>query len=332
MARRTQQRGRTLALITNGYTLLVALWLGLRLAFFDGLWWLALLNTFALALFLPLAVLLPLALWRRRHGLLLALALPAAAFAWLFGGLLLPRAGSAAGPGPSFTAMSFNVLWTNQEHGRIAGAIRAAGPDIVALQELRPEHLPALRERLGADYPHQLVHPVEQFHTIGLISRFPIEAVRPLADPPFERALLVRLRVEGRPLAVVVAHLTPNTLLDQGLAGLPATVAERYARRERQVAALLEVARAAGQPVVVLCDCNFTDTSEAYTIMRAGMADSFAEAGWGLGHTMLSPVRAIPTQRLDYIWHSAELQALEARVGPDGSSDHLPIVARLAWR
>lgn len=71
---------RLLARIGNGYVLLFALWLGLRLAFFDGLWWLTLLNTFALALFLPLAVLLPLAIWRRRSQLLLALLVPLAAF------------------------------------------------------------------------------------------------------------------------------------------------------------------------------------------------------------------------------------------------------------
>ncbi len=36
-------------------------------------------------------------------------------------------------------------------------------------------------------------------------------------------------------------------------------------------------------------------------------ADSFAEAGWGLGLTMLLPQAHLPAQRYDYIWHSAEL-------------------------
>ena len=59
-----------------GYAALIAAWLVLRGLAFDRLWWLALLNTDALALFLPLAVLLPLAIWRRRAHLLAALAVP----------------------------------------------------------------------------------------------------------------------------------------------------------------------------------------------------------------------------------------------------------------
>lgn len=327
-----RSRGEWHERITVGYVLLIAVWLALRLVFFDGLWWLALLNTFALALFLPLIILFPLALWRRRPWLLVGLAVPIAAFVWLFGNLFLPGSGRAETGSPAFTAVSFNVLWSNQDYGGIAQAIATASPDIVALQELRPEHLPAIKERLGGTYPHQAIHPVEQFHSIGLLSRFPIKEVTPLADPPFERALLVRLRVAGRPLAVIVAHLTPTNMLDHGLARLPETVSERYTRRGQQAAALLETLRRQGEPAVVLCDCNFTDTSEAYTVLNSGMADSFAEAGWGLGHTMLAPGVAIPAQRLDYIWHTAELQALAARVGPDGGSDHLPIVAQLVWR
>lgn len=330
--RTIRSRGWWLERITVGYVLLIAVWLALRLVFFDGLWWLALLNTFALALFLPLIILFPLALWRRHPWLLVGLAVPVAAFTWLFGNLFLPGSGRAETGSPAFTAMSFNVLWSNQDYGGIAQAITTANPDIVAFQELRPEHLPAITERLGANYPYQAIHPVEQFHTIGLLSHFPVEEVTPLADPPFERALVIRLRVAGRPLAVIVAHLTPTNMLDHGLARLPETVSERYTRRGQQAAALLETVRRVGEPAVILCDCNFTDTSEAYAVLNSGMADSFAEVGWGFGHTMLTPGAAIPAQRLDYIWHTAVLQALAAWVGPVGSSDHLPVVARLAWR
>ena len=34
----------------------------------------------------------------------------------------------------------------------------------------------------------------------------------------------------------------------------------------------------------------------------------------------------------DYIFHSADLRAVTARVGPDGGSDHLPVVADFAFR
>jgi vancomycin resistance protein VanJ len=328
---RTYLRSRWLALLCTGYVVVLGVWLSLRLVAGDRLWWLALLNTDALLLFFPLVILLPLAWWRKRTRLLLLLALPVAAFVWLFGERLLPPPASPEPTGPSVTAMTFNVLWSNQDYGRIAEAIRASDADLVALQELRPEHLPALNAALAPDYPHSYTLGVELYHTIGLLSRLPIEEVTPLSDPPFERALLARLRVEGRPLAVVVAHLTPTNMLDKGLARLPTTVTERYTRRGQQAEALLEFARTRAEPLVVLCDCNLTDTSEAYTHLRADLRDSFAEAGWGPGYTMLVPVLDLPAQRLDYIWHTPELVAVDARVGPRGGSDHLPVVARLAW-
>ena len=47
------------------------------------------------------------------------------------------------------------------------------------------------------DEPESGSHPVEQFHTIGLLSRLPIESATPLPDPPFERALLLRATGES---------------------------------------------------------------------------------------------------------------------------------------
>jgi endonuclease/exonuclease/phosphatase (EEP) superfamily protein YafD len=330
MGRPSKSGHRWLTPLGWGYVALIASWLVLRALAFDRLWWLALLNTFALALFLPLVALLPLALWRRQTRLLLALALPLVAFVWLFGDVLLPPLAPPATASPAITAMSFNVLWSNQDYPRIAQAIRAADPDIVALQELRPGHRQAIDAELGGDYPYRAVHPVDP--SVGLLSRFPIEAATPLADPPFPRALLVRVRVSDRPLTVVAAHLTPTNMLDHGLARVPGTVAERYASRTDQVEALLVAVGAAEQPVIILCDCNLTDTSEAHARLRTGLTDSFAAAGWGLRRTMLAPGLSLPFERLDYIWYTAELRAVEAVVGQAGGSDHLPVVARLAWR
>ena len=48
------------------YVALIGLWLALRASYFDQIWWLAVLNSFALYLFLPLPLLLTAAPWRRR--------------------------------------------------------------------------------------------------------------------------------------------------------------------------------------------------------------------------------------------------------------------------
>ena len=65
--------------------------------------------------------------------------------------------------------------------------------------------------------------------------------------------------------------------------------------------------------------------------MLDGFSDSFDEAGWGLGHTMRAPLVRVPALRLDYVWHTPELRPIEARVGAEAGSDHLPVVTHLAW-
>jgi hypothetical protein len=102
-----------LAWLGWSYILLITVWLVLRLLFFDQLWWLALVNTVAEYLFLPLPVLLLASLWRRSWRLLLGLCLPAIAFGALFGALFLPRPNARpVERTPDITVMTFNVLTT----------------------------------------------------------------------------------------------------------------------------------------------------------------------------------------------------------------------------
>src|SRR4051812_49034406 len=92
------------------YVGLIALWLVLRAIFFDQIWWLALLNTFAIYLFVPLPPLILAGLWRQRWVVVCGLALPAAAFFTLFGALVLPKPTSAPASSAIITVMTFNVL------------------------------------------------------------------------------------------------------------------------------------------------------------------------------------------------------------------------------
>ena len=158
---RTQQIDRAmcqrswLARLGWAYTLLIVLWLLLRWLFFDALWWLALVNTVAEYLFLPLPALLAAGLWRRSWRLLLGLSLPAIAFGALFGALFLPKLPDRpAEHARVLTVMTFNVLTTNKDAAAIVGAIRAANPDVVGFQELTRARKAAISAALAADYPY----------------------------------------------------------------------------------------------------------------------------------------------------------------------------------
>jgi endonuclease/exonuclease/phosphatase (EEP) superfamily protein YafD len=311
------------------YVVLIALWLTLRAIFLDRIWWLALANSFAIYLFVPLPLLLPAALWCRRWALLLGLALLAAAFVALFGALLLPRPGAPQPDASNITAMSFNVLTSNKDTQALVDAIRAARPDILGMQELTTGKRDALKAALGKELPYHTLDWPRSAGNVGLMTRFPIESARPIALPTGQPALHATLRVDGRRLHVFVAHLSPNHLFKDPTIDLATAASSAYARRAAEIDRLREELRNLDGPAILLCDCNLTDTSQAHTELETFLVDSFREAGSGLRHTNYTSGVPFPTQRIDYVWHGSGLLAIRAEVGQAGGSDHLPVVARI---
>lgn len=319
-----------LLLLCWTYTLLIALWLLLRFLLFDGLWWLALLNTLALYLFAPLVLLIPLALWRRHWYALLGLALPLVGFISIIGETLLPRsAASPTPPGPTFSVMTFNLLARNRDIAAITAAIRANAPDLVGVQELTVETEAKLAQALGSSYPYHVRLPANHRAGVGLFSRYPLEEVLVYPLPPRHLSLRARVQIEGQPLHIYVVHLSPNNMLDYPLREFPSLSAARYAARAAETLQLQQVLATPTVPTILLCDCNLTETSEDYVRLEQVATDSFREASWGLGHTLRVGQVPFPVQRIDYIWHTAGVVAVDAWVGPDGGSDHLPVSAQL---
>ncbi|MGG6270769.1 endonuclease/exonuclease/phosphatase family protein [Leptolyngbya sp. AN03gr2] len=297
-------------------------WFGLRLLFSDRFWWLALLNTFAPYLFLPIVILLPLAFWSRKRRLLIGLILGCL----LFGVLFPPRLNfpTTARRNTLLRVMTFNLLWSNQDYPKITQVVQKMDADVVGIQELQPKELPNLLKAISPIYPYYAIHPADRFHTVALFSRLPIESVKPLLFPPIERGLQAIVRYGDQRINVLVTHLTPNNIpLNQ----LVSETIDRYTRRAAETEFLKKFIPEQSLPTIMLCDCNMTDSSETYYELRKVLKDSFEERGQGTGHTLVSSIVPFAVQRLDYVWHTGELQSIESFVGADGGSDHLPVIA-----
>jgi endonuclease/exonuclease/phosphatase (EEP) superfamily protein YafD len=307
------------------------LWFALRLYYFDQVWWLAILNTIAFYLFLPLTLLIPLALWQRARALLVGLGFLCLLFLLLFGPHLLP-APTIARTQPTITVMTFNVLWNNHDYTKIQTMLHATNPDVVGLQEVRPIDAPRLFAALASTYPYHALHTDEAFHTVAVVSRFPLSNIHSLANPPLERGLHVSVNIDNHLIDVLIAHLAPNNMPFESLSQFAAATTQRYTQRAAEVALIRQLVEQRHRPMLVLCDCNMTDTSEAYAKLRQSLGDSFREAGWGWGHTLRVSNVPMPIQRIDYVWYSDELQPLHAAVGPDGGSDHFPLVVTLQYQ
>jgi endonuclease/exonuclease/phosphatase (EEP) superfamily protein YafD len=79
-----------------------------------------------------------------------------------------------------------------------------------------------------------------------------------------------------------------------------------------------------------------TDLMTAYGLITTTMRDAHRDRGWGLGHTLLVPrgfelglPHNLPGLRLDYLFYSPEITALDIEVvSGETGSDHLPLVGR----
>lgn len=327
-------RELTKQIVVNGsylYSAVILLWLALRYFFADAYWVLAIVNTSAFYCFAPLFLLLTPVILTRHKLAIGSLAIPLGVFLFLWGRLLIP-APPPSDSSPFLEIMTFNVLISNTNTEKLIHAITAARPDVVGFQELSPTTSQAIRAQLAEYYPYATFDE-SQPRGVGLMSRFPITAVDRFPFPPKDLALHAEIDWNGQPVHVFVVHLSANNIFDnQSLRGLPQLTRERYAQRADQVTRLEDLLDAIPDPVILLCDCNFTDTSEAYGRLSTRLQDSYKKPGWGTGHTLYTQAVPFRVQRVDYVWHSDHFIALRSFVGQDGGSDHRPVVSTLSFR
>jgi endonuclease/exonuclease/phosphatase family metal-dependent hydrolase len=108
--------------------------------------------------------------------------------------------------------------------------------------------------------------------------------------------------------------------------------------RKMKVAYLLRAAQArevkaeiekSPYPVIVCGDMNDVPNSYSYQTIGSNLKDAYAEKGRGVGRTFkfLSP-----TLRIDYIFHSTELELNQVQVIRPSLSDHNPVVADFSFQ
>nr|WP_217205364.1 endonuclease/exonuclease/phosphatase family protein [Streptomyces sp. AC550_RSS872] len=258
-------------------------------------------------------VLLGLALLRRSALALVALLLPVAAWTYLFGGLLLP----APKPGVrDLVVVQHNV---SDENADPAGTARAlvggAEPDLIALEELVPQALPAYEEALAGEFPYHVVRG-----TVGLWSKYPLTGARLVDIRPrgiaenWSRGLRAVVHTPYGDLAAYVAHLPSVRVRASGLAS----------SWRDESAGLLGAAVAAERlrTVILLGDLNGTVDDRGLAPLTSRM--NVAERGFAFSFPA-----GLPLARID------QVMARSATVGhirtlPATGSDHLPVVARVA--
>lgn len=300
-----------------------------------GQWWIALSNVFAAPLFLPLVVVLPIALALRSRWLIGLSAVPAIIFVVLFGSLFMPRARSAVAVGHNIRVATFNQLYQERQVEEMFAAIGRQHADIVALQELTPPVAEMIQRDLAADYPYQLLAPSEGSGGMGLLSRYPFTPL----DTVSGRSMPIVVDFEGQAITVVNVHIHFSGIgrvRSQQMFGLPYFRMYDMAGRKDQVESLVQDLAPIAGPLIVMGDFNTGDREPGYGVMAAEFRDAFRETSTGFGFTFpnnkkMGPVTIpVPLVRIDYIWTRGPLVPLQSYVDcNNGGSDHCMVAADL---
>ena len=316
------------------YALAIVAWAIAHRAIGDGYWLLALVNAFSIYLFLPLPAMGLLSLLARRRAAWLSLGVAGVLFLSQFGGILIPPIPTvhASNEDTTLTAMTYNVLYTTDDPAPIVDTIAQAEPDVIAFQELSYLRAQAVAEHIGTQYPHRTPMQAEHCHAQTAIwSRYPIVAIETV-DPEVQcRISAVVIDFNGQHIRVVNLHAWPFV----GVAR--EQIEQSFGWRQEQITWTLKRFGGQPEPMILLGDLNSTSASEVYRQLDAQYENAFTVAGWGLGHTYPSqpsqlwdlsyPARLV---RIDHIFYSDAWRAESAWVAePDGTSDHLAVVARL---
>ncbi len=291
---------------------------------------LTLVTSFMPFLFLPVPLLLLIALLTRSRLAAFSNAVLVVIGILLYAPVYLPRAANAEARASRLRVMTFNLGPGQATPQGVAEAIANENADIIAVQELTPATAEALRQQLV--YPAMILQP--EYESIGLISRYRVirrEWIRPLGQGRL--SLNVILDVGGTPVHFLAVHPYPPDII--WLADLPVPVGLDDSEQAKEIANFAATASRLGNYTLVAGDFNGGDSGRGYQAMASVLQDSYREAGSGLGFTFPSELRfgrfpiPGPFIRLDYIFHSPDIQAAEAQVKCLGGSDHCYVVADL---
>lgn len=321
-------RSSKLGVFVAGYSVSILAWLISWMLIGDASWWLTLINRIVPFLFLPVLVLLGWVVYSRRFKLIIALLIPISIFAQLYHPYLFPRFVNPNNSERTLKVMTYNVLFSNFDYDAVAKVILTHRPDLVALQEVQPEMMRELEQRLGDEYPYSLMGTQNDYGTTAVFSRHPIiksSVLNLQADRP---AVVVKIRMDDQEFTFVAVHLLAYNLWWTKLKDIPVTVMERTSNQNRQAKLVLERLKEGNGTVIVGCDCNSYETSSSYRIFNEWLDNSAREVGWVLGgNTLMGTKQDTRLQHIDYIWYRGTIEPMNVfKVTDSGGSDHLPVL------
>ncbi len=321
--------------------ILVPLNVGLILAYYvireisqTKLWYIQAIHYILPWLFIPLVLLLPLAILLRSRIKTLLLTLPVILFLLTYGELYLPRL-PVHTTGDPFKVMTFNVWGGNIQFDQIVSEIQTQDPDLLSLHEFSFPIVEALENRFAETFPYYRIDP-----SVGFFSRYPILQSHAFRlggiygiPGPWAQQLVVE--IDGEMVNIFNVHPPSPPLQGEHILGLPFRLPTNFRTEgyESSVQEILWRMEQVNGPILIVGDLNFTDQEEEYKLLTHMLQDAHRECGWGMGFSFARfPRSGLALWRIDYVLHSADFVCLQTEMGHFAGSDHRPVIAELGWK
>lgn len=116
---------------------------------------------------------------------------------------------------------------------------------------------------------------------------------------------------------------------DQGRQQILSRLKQAFEKRAVQSEKVAAQIKASPYPTIFCGDINDTPVSYSYSCFINELYDSFVECGNGVGQTYIGKV---PSNRIDYIFHSEEFESANFTTHDVNLSDHKPVSVKLDLR
>ena len=246
-----------------------------------------------------------------------------------------------AGVGHEVRVMNWNLrrLWGGPDDGGepvacAVKAVRAADPDVLALQEVSEEDVARLAQELGLSCRHTTYTGTSGPTRGGLAVcargadwTLGEGGARWYLDGDDWRYAFAEVSRGDRVFNVLSVHLQPYELAMNDWLDVARQGEDVQRVQADQSVALLERMGKLQDPTLVAGDFNSTRDSALHVGLRRVLTDTWERGGLGLGGTV-HLMDAFPL-RVDYVYATDELAVQHAEVRPQGCSDHRAVVVDL---
>ncbi len=261
--------------------------------------------------------------------------------------------------------LSYNVRtfdkynWTQNSETKegIFETIRSEDPSIVCIQEFYTSNKSGKRERdirnQLKEYPYYSIYyslksGASTGFGIATFSKYPIVKTNRIPfDNTTNQAVYTDIKIDDDTVRMFNIHLQSirfgqrnyafldslslkytNKQLEE-VKDIGSRLKEAFVMRAEQSRIIHHYIEESEYPVIVAGDFNDTPVSYAYKQIKKGLSDAFRTSGKGLGNTYAGE---LPSFRIDYIFYSDELEAIEFERIKSKFSDHFPITSTLQYK